>query len=304
MRISTSWSQQLSIDAMLNQQVKLSEAQLKLSTGQKYLKPSENPTAVTGLINLRQNIQENEQYQVNIGMARQRLELQESSLDNATDTLQRIRELAVQGLNDSNNAENRKQLAYEIDELNQHLLSLANTQNANGEYLFSGTKSDVPAYSKGAGGYSFDGEPDTRRGIAIGPERTVTDGDPGNTVFGELTPGALTAGSIGNVFQAVEQLSLDLKNNQPSSNSLTDIDDALRRFENTRASTGARLHALDNQESLNEDYILDNKATASAIGDLDYADAISKFNLQQTSLQAAQQAYVKVQNLSLFNYIN
>ncbi|MCK9606433.1 MAG: flagellar hook-associated protein FlgL [Methylomonas sp.] len=304
MRISTSWSQQLAVDAMLNQQVKLSEAQLKLSSGQKYLKPSENPTAVTGLINLQQNIKENEQYQVNIGVARQRLGLQESSLGNATDTLQRIRELAVQGLNDTNTQENRTQIAAEIDQLNQHLLGLANTQNANGEYLFSGTKSNVPAYSKGAAGYSFDGEPDTRRNIAIGPERTLTDGDPGNTVFGELTPGVLTAGSIGNVFQAVEQLSLDLKNNQPSSNSLTDLDEALKRIETTRASTGARLHALDNQESLNDDYILDNKATASAIGDLDYADAISKFNLQQTSLQAAQQAFIKVQNLSLFNFIN
>lgn len=304
MRISTSWSQQLSINAMLNQQVKLSEAQLKLSSGQKYLKPSENPTAVTGLINLQQNIKENEQYQVNIGMARQRLGLQESTLDNATDTLQRIRELAVQGLNDSNNAENRKQLAFEIDELNKHLLSLANTQNANGEYLFSGTKSDVPAFSNGVSGYSYDGEPDSQRSIAIGPNRTLTDGDAGNAVFGEITAGVLTPGNISNIFQAVEQLSLDLKSNQPLANSLTDIDEAMKRFEVTRASTGARLHALDNQESLNADYILDNQATASAIGDLDYAEAISKFNLQQTSLQAAQQAYTRVQNLSLFNFIN
>lgn len=303
MRISTSWNQQLGVEAMLSQQAKLSEAQLKLSSGQKYLTPSENPTAVTGLINLQLNIKENEQFQVNIGAARQRLDLQESSLSNATDTLQRIRELAVQGLNDSNNAENRKQIAAEIDELNKHLLGLANTQNANGEYIFSGSKSDVPAFIKGALGYSYDGELDSRRSIAIGPDRSVTDGDPGNAVFGDITPGVLTAGSIGNVFQAVNQLSLDLKNNQPSSNSLNDIDEAMKRFESTRASTGARLHALDNQENVNDDYILDNKTTASAIGDLDYADAISKFNLQQTSLQAAQQAYVKVQNLSLFNYI-
>jgi len=45
------------------------------------------------------------------------------------------------------------------------------------------------------------------------------------------------------------------------------------------------------------------KTVASEIGDLDYAEAISQFNLQNVALQAAQQAYTRVQNLSLFNYL-
>lgn len=302
MRVSTTWQHQLSVNAMLNQQSKLSQTQLKLSSGQKYLTPSENPGAASGLIDLQQNIKENEQYQVNINSARQRLELQESNLSNATETVQRIRELAVQGLNDSNNAENRKQIAVEIDELNKHLLGIANTQNANGEYIFSGYKTDVPAFSNSSG-YSFDGESDTRRSIAIGPSRLVTDGDPGNQVFGEIVSGPLMPGSITNLFQAVSKLSTDLQSNNPDTNSLTDLDEALKRFDMTRASTGARLNALDSQESLNADYIIANQSTASDVGDLDYADALSKFNLQQLSLQAAQQAFTKVQNLSLFNYL-
>ncbi|MDD2740321.1 MAG: flagellar hook-associated protein FlgL [Methylomonas lenta] len=302
MRVSTTWQQQLSVNAMLNQQSKLSQTQLKLSSGQKYLTPSENTVAATGLIDLQQNIKENQQYQVNINSARQRLELQESNLSNATETVQKIRELAVQGLNDSNNAENRKQIAVEIDELNKHLLGIANTQNANGEYIFSGYKTDVPAYSNNAG-YTFDGERDTQRSIAIGPGRLVTDGDPGNQVFGEIVSGPLIPGSITNLFQAVSKLSADLQQDSPDSRSLTDLDEVLKRFDTTRASTGARLNALDSQENLNADYILDNQSTASEMGDLDYAEALSKFNLQQLSLQAAQQAYTKVQNLSLFNYL-
>jgi len=84
---------------------------------------------------------------------------------------------------------------------------------------------------------------------------------------------------------------------------LGDISKALERFSTVRASVGARMNALDVQEDRNADYILDNKSTASEIGDLDYAEALSKFNLQEIALQAAQQAYVKVQNLSLFNYM-
>jgi len=302
MRVSTTWQHQLSVNAMLEQNSKLSQTQLKLSSGKKYLTPSENAVAATNLIDLQQNIKENEQYQVNIGAARQRLDLQESALGNATETVQRIRELAVQGLNDSNNPENRKQIALEIDELNKHLMGLANTQNANGEYIFAGFKNRDPAFTYNSStGYAYQGD-DKSREIRIGPDRTVTDGNPGEEVFGKIT-GNTVPGTITNLFEAVAQLSSDLKINRPNPNSLSDLDEVLKRFETTRAATGARLHALDHQESLNADYILDNQSTASDIGDLDYADALSKFNLQQLSLQAAQQAFTKVQNLSLFNYL-
>ena len=311
MRISTSWNHQLGVNAMLDQQAKLSEAQLKLSSGKKYLTPAENPVAATSLIDLEQNINENEQFQVNIGTARQRLGLEEAGLANATELLQKIRELTVQGLNDSYNATNRKQIALEVGQLNQQLQTIANTRNANGEYIFSGFASDKPAFSYDAGTatYTYGGDPSlTPRNIAIGPSRVVSDGDNGEAVFGSIDPAAppLTPGSNAtvNILQAVAQLANDLNANTPNSNSLTDLDNALVRFDTIRASVGARMKALDDQENLNADYILDNKKTASAIGDLDYAEAISKFNLQNVALQAAQQAYVKVQNLSLFNYIS
>ncbi len=300
MRISTSWNQQLGVNAMLDQQSKLSDTQMKLSSGKKYLTPSENTVAATSLIDLNQTIKENQQYQVNIGSARQRLSLEETSLSSATDVLQSIRELAVQGLNDSNNADNRKQIADKIDQLNKQLMGIANTQNANGEYIFSGYKSDQQSFTDAP--YAYHGDGNTR-GIAIGPNRQVADGDPGESVFGTVSAGPLTAGNIDNVFQAVAQLSSDLRANAPNSASLSDIDKSMVRVNTTEASVGARLSALDSQENLNADYILDHQKTASAIGDLDYASALSQFNLQQVALQAAQQAFVKVQDLSLFKYL-
>ncbi|ANE56924.1 flagellar hook-associated protein FlgL [Methylomonas sp. DH-1] len=302
MRISTSWNHQLGLTAMLDQQSKLNETQLKLSSGKKYLNPAENAVAATSMLNFEQNIKENEQYQTNIGAARQRLGLEESNLANATDVLHRIRELTVQALNDTNTQTNRQQIAMEVDELNKQLLSIANTKNANGEYLFSGYASDRPAFTD-TPDYAYQGDANQRQ-IAIGPNRLVTDGDPGEAVFGTIQLAPLSAGSIDNVLQAVAQLSSDLKSNTPNKLSLDDLDRALVRFDNVRAAAGARLNALDDQENLNADYILDNKATASDIGDLDYAEALSKFNQQQIALQAAQHAFTKVQNLSLFNYIS
>jgi flagellar hook-associated protein 3 FlgL len=49
--------------------------------------------------------------------------------------------------------------------------------------------------------------------------------------------------------------------------------------------------------------ILQSEKTLSGIQDLDYAEAISSLNLQLVGLQASQQAFTRIQNLSLFNYL-
>jgi flagellar hook-associated protein 3 FlgL len=60
---------------------------------------------------------------------------------------------------------------------------------------------------------------------------------------------------------------------------------------------------LDEQTETNASVVLLYEANLSAEKDLDYAEAIGRFNQQMLALQAAQQSYVKVQGLSLFNYL-
>jgi len=45
------------------------------------------------------------------------------------------------------------------------------------------------------------------------------------------------------------------------------------------------------------------KTTLSTTQDLDYAEAISRLELEQVGLQAAQQSFTRIQGLSLFNYL-
>ncbi len=66
MRISTSWSQQTAVNSMLDQQSRLLQTQLQLSTGKKLLTPSDDPAAAVRIIDLNQNIKQTEQYQSNI----------------------------------------------------------------------------------------------------------------------------------------------------------------------------------------------------------------------------------------------
>jgi flagellar hook-associated protein 3 FlgL len=309
MRISTSWSQQTSVNSMLNQQARLQQTQMQLSTGKKLLTPSDDPVAAARIVDLNQSIKQTGQYQDNINFARDRLSREDGVLQSATDILQRINELGIQGLNDTNSQNDRVAIAVEMEELNKQLLGLANTKNSNGEHLFSGFKSTTQPFGKDAsnvGAYSYAGDANSRP-IQIDAARQVTDGDPGSSVFGVPT-GALPAtvplpGSIANVFEAIDKFAADLRVNAPNSASLDDLSKSLDKVLSVRASVGTRLNALDSQENINSDFILNTKTVLSATEDLDYTEAISRFNQQTISLQAAQQTFAQVKKLSLFNYL-
>jgi flagellar hook-associated protein 3 FlgL len=304
MRISTSWAQQTAVNSMLDQQSKLQQTQIQMSSGKKMLTPSDDPGAASRIIDLNQSINQTEQYQSNINTARQRLSLEGGVLQSAVDVLHRIKELGVQGLNDTNSQSDRVNIAVEMESLNDSLVSLANTKNANGEYLFSGFKSDTQPFAKNTGGSGYIYAGDLKqRTLQIGGNRQITDGDPGVSVFGVPTNSLSAAGSNTNVFEAIDRFATDLRSNSPNSASLDDISSALDKMLTVEAANGVRLNALDNQEGVNADFVLNTKTVLSATEDLDYAEAISKFNQQTVSLQAAQQAFTQVKKLSLFNYL-
>lgn len=82
-----------------------------------------------------------------------------------------------------------------------------------------------------------------------------------------------------------------------------DLDRALDKLGLVRAEIGGRLNTLDTQETLNTGLDVDLRVARSQVEDLDYTEAAGIYNRQLLGLQAAQQAFVKVQGLSLFNFI-
>ncbi len=84
---------------------------------------------------------------------------------------------------------------------------------------------------------------------------------------------------------------------------IVDLDQSLEKILEIRASVGARLNTLDKQVEINETFNVQLNTTLSEIQDLDYSEAVTRLNLQLVGLQAAQNAYSKVQGLSLFNYL-
>ena len=300
MRLSTSQIFQQSVTAMLNKQAELAKTQEQLSTGKRILAPSDDPAAATRILDLNQIIETTDQFQRNTDFAETRLAMEESVLTEVSDVLQRVRDLSVQANNATLSASDRQSMAVEVRINIEALVYLGNSTDANGEYLFSGFKTGTePFADNGAGSFSYAGD-QGQRSLQIGAKRQVVVGDSGAGVFMKVDDGA---GGTGSMFSALYDFVVDLEANTPSATTLTRLDSALDVVLDTRASIGARMNSIDGQRNANSSFSLLLQENRSTLEDLDYAEAVGQFEQQLLALQASQQSFVKIQELSLFNYL-
>ena len=300
MRLSTSQIFQQSVTAMQNKQAELAKTQLQLATGQKILTPSDDPAAATRILNLNHVIETTDQFQRNADYADTRLSLEESTLTDVGNLLQRVRELSVRANNDTLSAGDRQAIAAEVRISLDGLVQMGNTKDADGEYLFSGFQTDTEPFSHdGLGNFTYAGD-QGQRSLQIGAKRQVAVGDSGDEIFMRIDDGT---GGIGSMFETVYNFMIDLEANNPSTATLTSLDSAIDSVLNTRALIGARMNTIESQRGSNDSFSLVLQENRSNLEDLDYAEAISLFEQQLVALQASQQTFVKVEGLSLFNYL-
>lgn len=300
MRISTQQFYRQGVSAMLEQQASLGKTEQQLATGKRVNTPSDDPSAAVQILNMTEVSARLSQFQRNSTMAESRLKQEEATLDGIGNLLQRLRELAVQGNTGTMGVENRQAIAFEV---NQHLeayMQLVNSQDANGEYVFSGYRTDTPAYSHdGLGNFTYNGDNGQRR-LQIGESRDVAIGDPGSEIFDDIPANAGGTTGLGKI---IYDLAKNYEAGASDPNVLVDLDSAIGGVLEARARVGARAAGIDDQRKSND--ALDQAViqVKSSLEDLDYAEAISRFNQQLVGLQASQQAFMKVQSLSLFNFL-
>ncbi len=84
---------------------------------------------------------------------------------------------------------------------------------------------------------------------------------------------------------------------------LTNLDHGMNSLDMARGQIGARLNVIESTLLDNEDVTLVNKAVQAELRELDYAEALSRLAFQSVILEAAQQSYVKIAGLNLFNHL-
>lgn len=115
-----------------------------------------------------------------------------------------------------------------------------------------------------------------------------------------------------NVFDALDRTIAELGTplrsgvqiQQSNALALRDLDQAFGALQKVRSQIGERLNLLDGAEIRFDGLKLYNQTERSNAEDLDMTEAISRFQVQQTSYDAALRSYAAVQRLSLFEYLN
>ncbi len=114
------------------------------------------------------------------------------------------------------------------------------------------------------------------------------------------------------IFDVLDQAVADLRTpgrnaqqiQQANVIALRDLDQSFQNMQNVRSLVGEQLNLLDGSENRLADLKLYNQSERSAAEDIDMTEAISKFQIQQTSYDAALRSYAAVQRLNLFDYLN
>jgi flagellar hook-associated protein 3 FlgL len=304
MKIST----KLLFDRASNQmslvQNKLADSQAQLAQGKQILKPSDSPDQAAIVQRLKSLLSKQDSFQNSLSTMRSRLELEDSTLRSATGLLVRAKEIAVQAANDTLSTVNRQALGSELSAVRDQLLSLANTTDTNGTFLFSGSRSKYPPFApKNAG------EPPTYRGdqtkmsVMVGEQRSIPINRTGTETFVSINRTGSNQ-AVG-FFEVMDDLVNGIYSSDGAAmqQGIKEMTDLMNGLTLAHADIGTDMNVVDQQSSVVDDTILNLKTTVSSVEDLDYAAAITKMNQQMLSLEAAQSSFSKMAQLTLFNYL-
>jgi flagellar hook-associated protein 3 FlgL len=395
MRITEGTGQQQFLNAINSLEAGINQTQGQISSNESFTTASENPVAAGSVNTYEQALAQSQQYAANGTSAQTSLNTEASALTQITNELQSLRDLALQANSGTLQSSDRSAIATQIVQIQNSLLALANTQNGNGDYIFSGFATQTAPFALTASGATYSGDQGTQA-VQIAAGQTVATGDNGDAVFNqiktgngtfavsagagntgsgvigsstvinaaaydggtyqiEFTPagggaynivnaagatvssGTYTSGSsitfdglqialsgtpkVGDtftvapstdqsLFTTVQYLVTALNGNTSAtalSNSIAgeinNIDQALAKISNTQSSVGGRLNAITTQQSVQTSQQTQLQTSIASLQGLNYASAITQLDQQNTTLQAALQAYTLTQGLSLFKYL-
>ncbi|MEY3698884.1 MAG: Flagellar hook-associated protein 3 [Pseudomonadota bacterium] len=307
MKVSTSMFFDRASAQLANVQGNLAKTQEQLSTGKQITKPSDEPDKASLVTRLESEIARQKSYQESIKAIEIRRKAEETALNSTSDVMFRMKELSVQAANDTLGDADRKTIALEMTELRNQILSLANSQDSNGNYLFAGSRVSQMPFSPDAKGVIVYKGDQARMVVGVGDNRRMNQNIPGSDAFTNVVRDDGKGGRVGiGFFQAMGDLIEAVKssNRVAIQRGISEIDTLQQGLSDATAQVGTDLNVVDSQNNVLDEITLRLKTTMSDIQDLDYTEAITKMNKDQLALEAAQSSFAKISKLSLFNYIN
>jgi flagellar hook-associated protein 3 FlgL len=406
MRVSTAQFYLQSSQQMSSKSSDVNEQMAYLTSGKRVLTAKDDAVAYGTLAGYKDDLANIEKYKRNITQAESHNSLQDVVFADAENILNSIKDKLLQASNGAMTDQDLQAIAKEARNNFDHLIDLANSQNENGDYIFSGYQTDHQPFSQQVdGSVSYSGDSGIQE-IQIAKNITIPTNQSGDAAFMKVdnaigdfsvnyptAPSANTSGvavesadvtdrnvfnttagphnytftfgpgaadlnvldGVVNVYSTTtyetgqdiplstgvnvtlsgnplpgdnfviseqEEIGIfdtikdalawldkgvvttDVEQHQVDYNTILDqLNTATSHITSRRVDAGIRMQVLETQESRHLDTELSLASGKSNIEDLDFAKAISEFEQAKLALQASQQAFSKVQGLSLLNYI-
>ncbi|GAW96280.1 MULTISPECIES: flagellar hook-associated protein FlgL [Colwellia] len=163
MRVSTAQFYLQSVQQMSSKAADINEQMAHLSSGKRVLTAKDDAVAYGTLAGYKNDLANIEKYKRNINQAESHNSLQEVSFAGAEDILNDIQQRLLQANNGAMSDEDLQTLAKQVRHSFNQLFDVANSQNENGNYIFSGYKTDVQPFSQQVdGSVSYGGDSGVR----------------------------------------------------------------------------------------------------------------------------------------------
>jgi flagellar hook-associated protein 3 FlgL len=267
------------------------------SSGLKVRYPSDDAIVATRASNAYTRVREMEQFKRNGNTVGTYLSLYDSVTQEMSSLVTHVRELTVQGANDSLTQTDRESISKEIDKIKDHMVQLANT-NIGGEHIFAGADAaNAPVNDDG-----------TINMAARSNVKQSTDLGGYNFSYGITVYDAFVVDGNESVFNLLENISENLTEDNPD-HYLNDIAlEKVERFEyslqRTTSENGASQKFLEMSTNRFEEYTNFLTEYVSKEQDADFLETNTKLTNQQTILDAALKTGSSIMTTSLVDFVS
>ena len=274
--------------------------QQRIATGRNILKTSDNPAVGAKVSFTKDQKILLERYNSNIDRAQNRLSQAESAVGIGVNVLQRVYELGIQARNDTYNGGDRKVIAMEVRNLRDQMLSLANSRDTNGQYIFAGYKVDSKPFVDDENGEVVHMGDRGVHELQISDNQRISTSLDGADVFIRV-PGDE---AIESVFSTLDSMISSLENGEMEDEDIDRVNRALDHFSLQQTKLGSQMNRADLQREVNDKRLLLMNEDISNLEDADIAKLVTELQAKLVSRNAAQQTFIKIAQDNLFNYIS
>ncbi|MBL8930951.1 MAG: flagellar hook-associated protein FlgL [Kineosporiaceae bacterium] len=261
--------------------------QEQLSSGKRIFQPSDDPAATAASMQLRSARMADEQYQRNSDLARGRLSVTDTALQQLTTRVSSVRELMVASNSGALGTAGRSALAAQVDAIRAEVVGIYNTTYLD-RPVFGGTIQGKQAVNPTTGAYLGNNAPVETR---ISHDSLLRVDIKGTDAAADVLPGLLAT------------IATDIAAGGATATDFTDIDNAFTTLQKALGDVGARAQRVETTSDLVESHRLDLVSRISENEDVDLPETIMNLQAQQVGYQAALGAAAKVLQQSLLDFL-